>query len=109
MKSKMCKGCRHFFPKGSTAYNYDVCNWRFTSNAIQRLKECPNGKPEYNPFNEIKITSLEKEIVYVPSVWTAYPSCYDGGPCTNPFFDCINCSRKQPDGSYTKTVNTKKI
>jgi hypothetical protein len=30
------------------------------------------------------------------------PSCYEGGPCTNPFHDCVNCPRQfNSDGTYT--------
>lgn len=50
MKSKMCKGCRCYWPKGSTAFSYDVCNFKFLSTAIQQLDGCPNEKPIYGKF-----------------------------------------------------------
>lgn len=52
MKSRMCKGCVHFFPKGTTPYSYDVCNYMFMGKGIQRLSECPNGKPQYREYKE---------------------------------------------------------
>lgn len=52
MKSKMCKGCRVFFPKGTTPFSYDVCNFQFAAKAVQRLECCPNGKPIYNEFKQ---------------------------------------------------------
>lgn len=26
-----------------------------------------------------------------PGIQTYFPPCFNGGPCTNPFYDCINC------------------
>ncbi len=52
MKSKMCKGCRVFFPRGTTPYSYDVCNYLFIGKGVQQLQECPNGKPIYDTFKE---------------------------------------------------------
>lgn len=31
------------------------------------------------------------------------PSCFSGGPCTNPHHDCINCPRQYTGGRYTIT------
>ncbi len=52
MKSKKCKGCVHFFPKGTTPYSYDVCNFMLIGKGIQTLSECPNGKPQYREYKE---------------------------------------------------------
>lgn len=30
-------------------------------------------------------------------------SCFEGGPCTNPFYDCINCPRHANIGRFTIT------
>lgn len=54
MKSKKCKGCVHFFPKGTTPYSYDVCNFMLIGKGIQTLSECPNGKPQYREYKEDK-------------------------------------------------------
>ena len=52
MKSKKCKGCVHFFPKGTTSYTYDVCNFMLIGKGVMTLKECPNGKPQYREYME---------------------------------------------------------
>lgn len=33
------------------------------------------------------------------------PPCFNNGPCTNPFHDCINCPRQFSGGTYTTTTN----
>ena len=33
-------------------------------------------------------------------------SCYEGGPCTNPFHDCVNCPRVGRGGAYITQPNT---
>lgn len=35
----------------------------------------------------------------------AYPQCFNGGPCTNPHHDCINCPRPHCGGG-TYATNT---
>ena len=39
-----------------------------------------------------KDTSASKEII-VPFSQPDRNDCYHGGPCTNPYHDCINCPR----------------
>lgn len=34
------------------------------------------------------------------------PSCFHGGPCTNPQMDCINCPRKGYNGGIYVTTST---
>lgn len=36
--------------------------------------------------------------------WT--PPCYNGGPCTNPQMDCINCPRKTTGGMFSTSSGT---
>ena len=38
------------------------------------------------------------------SVQSNPKSCFEGGPCTNPFHDCINCPRQF--GGYGNTVTS---
>ena len=64
MKSKMCKGCRCYWPKGSTAFPYDVCNFKFLSAPIQKLSECPNGKPIYRVPKDEECIALAKMQFY---------------------------------------------
>lgn len=33
-------------------------------------------------------------------------SCFEGGPCTNPFHDCINCPRQTTGGGWSTTTVT---
>jgi hypothetical protein len=35
------------------------------------------------------------------------PSCFHGGPCTNPQMDCINCPRRGYNGGINVTTSTK--
>lgn len=45
-----------------------------------------------------------------PTPHTWFPSCYHGGPCTNPMHDCINCPRQSTDGISTTTgTSTAKV
>lgn len=34
------------------------------------------------------------------------PPCYNGGPCTNPQMDCINCPRKTTGGGFNTSSGT---
>lgn len=43
MKSNLCRHCKHFHPKGTTARPYDVCNFMSLAANIQGLGECPAG------------------------------------------------------------------
>ena len=29
-----------------------------------------------------------------------HPTCFEGGPCTNPFHDCINCPHQDSGGTW---------
>ena len=33
------------------------------------------------------------------------PPCYQGGPCTNPQMDCINCPRRGVTGGFSTTCS----
>ena len=50
---------------------------------------------EMNDFLKSHFNSEEAKAPNPPAIniptWT--PPCYNGGPCTNPFHDCINCPR----------------
>ena len=47
----------------------------------------------------------EKENVVYPQIIKTRPMCYeDGGTCTNPFHDCINCPKIFSSGG-TNTTN----
>lgn len=35
-----------------------------------------------------------------------HPTCFEGGPCTNPFHDCINCPHRDSDGIWTTITVT---
>lgn len=44
----------------------------------------------------------------IPHTW--FPSCYHGGPCTNPMHDCINCPHQSTIGINTTTgTSTEKV
>lgn len=43
----------------------------------------------------------EPRITYIPAPFE--PLCFNGGVCTNPFRDCINCPRQSTIGIYTTT------
>lgn len=43
-----CNKCKHYWPKGSTAFNYEVCNFQFKSVPVRTLKECPAKQTEDN-------------------------------------------------------------
>lgn len=34
------------------------------------------------------------EPMYPKDITLRYPPCFNGGPCTNPHYDCINCPRQ---------------
>ena len=35
-----------------------------------------------------------------------YPPCFNGGPCTNPHYDCINCPRPYGHGGTSFSSNS---
>lgn len=47
-----------------------------------------------------KDTSASKEIL-VPFSQPDWKDCIHGGPCTNPFHDCVNCPRQFTGGTIS--------
>ena len=69
-------------------------------------------KEDYMKLSKERLAELLAErdsnirIVPMP-IESWHPSCYEGGPCTNPFHDCINCPRQfSSSGTYTTTTST---
>ena len=54
------------------------------------------------------LAERDSNIRIVPmSIESCHPSCYEGGLCTNPFHDCINCPRQfSSSETYTTTTST---
>lgn len=72
-------------------------------------------KEDYMKLSKERLAELLAErdtnirIVPMPTEsW--HPACYEGGPCTNPFHDCINCPHQSSGGTYTTstTISTSK-
>ncbi len=52
-------------------------------------------------MEEIRVYKYEGPVI--PAFWS---SCYYGGPCTNPHFDCINCPRRSIQVSFNTSTGT---
>ena len=69
-------------------------------------------KEDYMKLSKERLAELlaerDSNIRIVPmNVPSWHPTCYEGGPCTNPFHDCINCPRQfGSGGTYTTTTGT---
>lgn len=69
-------------------------------------KGCAANLKGYIKGRQDALKETEENRVYKhegPTVHTYFPSCYHGGPCTNPFHDCINCPRQSTIGINTTT------
>jgi hypothetical protein len=67
-------------------------------------------KEDYMKLSKERLAELLAErdsnirIVPMP-IESWHLSCYEGGSCTNPFHDCINCPRQfSGDETYTTTT-----
>lgn len=63
-------------------------------------KDCCVNLDWYAKGRLDEIYKREKE---GPAIQPYFPSCYHGGPCTNPMHDCINCPRQSTIGINTTT------
>ena len=43
---------------------------------------------------------------YIPPLYPRPLTCFEGGPCTNPQMDCINCPRRGSTFPYTTITKT---
>ena len=68
-------------------------------------------KEDYMKLSKERLAELlaerDSNIRIVPmNVPPWHPTCFEGGPCTNPFHDCINCPRHfSSSGTYTTTTS----
>ena len=66
-------------------------------------------KEDYMKLSKERLAELLVERDSTPvipiSIGTYRPSCYEGGPCTNPFHDCINCPHQDSGGTYTTNTS----
>lgn len=72
---------------------------------------CIKGTDEYWRGRKEALEEASKGYHYEgPAIPTYFPSCYHGGPCTNPMHDCINCPRQSTVGINTTTgTSTAKV
>ena len=67
-------------------------------------------KEDYMKLSKERLAELLAERDSKPvipiSIGTYHPSCYEGGPCTNPFHDCINCPHQSSGGTWTTNTST---
>ena len=54
-------------------------------------------------FNSEEAKGPNPPAINIPT-WT--PPCYNGGPCTNPQMDCINCPMKTTGGEFSTSSGT---
>lgn len=73
-------------------------------------------KEDYMKLPKERLAELLAErdtdiIRFVPiRIESWHPSCYEGGPCTNPFHDCINCPHLSGGhGTWTSNTNVTEI
>ena len=58
----------------------------------------------YSKGQEEAEKRLRKSTSYHFSTW---PPCISGGPCTNPYHDCVNCPRPGTEGNAGTNTNVK--
>lgn len=62
-------------------------------------------KEDYMKLTKERLAELLAERDSQPVIPTIIESphltCFEGGPCNNPFHDCINCPRQTTGGSWT--------
>ena len=71
-------------------------------------------KEDYMKLSKERLAELLAERDSHPVIPTiignSHLSCFEGGPCTNPFHDCINCPRQGSTGGWstfiTNTITT---
>lgn len=67
-------------------------------------------KEDYMKLSKERLAELlagrDSQLVTPTIVESPRLSCFEGGPCTNPFHDCINCPRQTTGGSWTTTSTT---
>lgn len=54
-------------------------------------------------FHGKKAKEFDTPAINIPT-WE--PPCYNGGPCTNPQMDCINCPRRTTGGVFSTSSGT---
>lgn len=64
-------------------------------------------KEDYMKLTKERLAELLAERDFQPVIPTiignSYLSCLEGGPCINPFHDCINCPRQNTGDSWIST------
>jgi len=64
-------------------------------------------KEDYMKLTKERLAELlverDSQPVIPTIIGNSHLSCFEGGPCTNPLHDCINCPRKTTGGSWTST------
>ena len=64
-------------------------------------------KEDYMKLTKERLAELLAERDSQPVIPTiidnSHLSCFEGGPCLNPFHDCVNCPRQTTGGSWTST------
>lgn len=69
-------------------------------------------KEDYMKLSKERLAELLAERDSMPAVpvviGSPQLSCYEGGPCINPFHDCINCPQRGYSGEITTTTNIQK-
>ena len=64
-------------------------------------------KEDYMKLTKERLAELLAERDSQPVIPTIIESprlsCFEGGACTNPFHDCVNCPRQTTGGSWTST------
>jgi len=68
-------------------------------------------KEDYMKLSKKRLAELLEErdrVPYAPPVIMSAPrlTCFEGGPCTNPFHDCVNCPQQTSGGTYITTTTT---
>lgn len=67
-------------------------------------------KEDYMKLTKERLAELLAERDSQPVIPTIIESsrlsCFEGGPCLNPFHDCVNCPRQTTGGWSTTTVTT---
>lgn len=65
-------------------------------------------KEDYMKLSKERLAELlaERDAKPVIPMIVEYPhlSCYEGGPCTNPFHDCVNCPQRSGGGRFVSTT-----
>ena len=64
-------------------------------------------KEDYMKLTKERLAELlaerDSQPVIPAIIDNSHLSCFEGGPCLNPFHDCVNCPRQTTGGSWTST------